>query len=63
MKISDIDNNFYQKERNSSKGKKKTYLKENDGLDRKRKIQFKNFMKSKYEITDIEDDEDDDESY
>lgn len=56
MKRTDIDDNFYQKDRNSSKGKKKTFLKESDTFDRKRKVHFKNFLKNQY--LDDEDDED-----
>ena len=46
MKRTDIDDNFYQKDRNSSKGTKKNFLNESDKVERKRKIAFKKFLKN-----------------
>jgi hypothetical protein len=47
MKRTDInDEFFYQKDRKSSKGKKKNFLNESDAFERKKKIHFKNFVKN-----------------
>jgi ribosomal 30S subunit maturation factor RimM len=54
MKRSDISDNFYTKDRSSSKGKKKSYVKENDCLARKKKIAFKNYVKNLHEDEDEE---------
>jgi hypothetical protein len=60
MKRSDIDDNFYQKDKRSSKGQKKTHLKEGDSLERKRKLQFKNFVRNLQDADRAEEDEEDD---
>jgi hypothetical protein len=57
MKRSDIDENFYQKNRTSTKGNKKNHLNENDTFERKKKLAFKNYVK------DLRSHEDDDEYY
>jgi hypothetical protein len=58
MKRNDIDETFYQKDRNSSKGKKKNQLKESDSFERKKKIAFKNYVKDLRQV-----EEDGDEYY
>ena len=58
MKRTDIDEIFFQKDRTSSKGKKKNNLKESDTFERKKKIAFKNYMKD-LRHTSHHDDEDD----
>lgn len=55
MKRTDIDDTFYQKDRSSSKGKKKNHLNENDGFERKKKLAFKNYMKDLRHHDDEED--------
>lgn len=57
MKRSDINDDFYQKDRNSSKGKKKNVIREGDSFDRKKKIAFKNYVKDLRQVDDNEDDE------
>lgn len=59
MKRTDIDDNYYTKDRNSSKGQKKTFLKEDDKFERKKKVKFKNFARN--QIASLEDDLDGDE--
>ena len=55
MKRTDINDNFVTKDRKSSKGTKKNFLNEHDGLDRKRKLHFKNYVKNSQFEDDIDD--------
>jgi hypothetical protein len=52
MKRTDISENFYTKDRTSTKGKKKSFIQENDTLVRKKKIAFKNYIKNLQEEDD-----------
>jgi hypothetical protein len=56
MKRTDISDDFYQKDRNSSKGQKKNVLKESDTFERKKRLNFKNYFKEQRQLdTDEED--------